>query len=511
MPRMKFVGKKGYCEALGDAQLDLLAFLCCCITFLGVVRIPGFFIALANKSKLNSKSFRVEMYYQALMTVLDWLVLPFVLLLILFPWRIPIVYREWKQRTNSWFRFTRSLTVRKEVFIQVGNGILDVPAFIMCGITIVFSPWRISILFNDLKGKTLYHKRGVMWEQFMMTLLDWLMILCAAVVIVTVVRAFTMLKILVESGKGSDRRWTVAQSFGMVLLDFLIIIPLLTLLITGYRTRKLFRKCILSGRTKCWAFGTDRDTLHEPTAHWYVLQRYCYFIRDIPFIIMGAITTILLWRSYFLWRDLTVGAKNTTGTPSDRSRYRRRQALYHFGMLFVDVLDIPFVLISMVIIVTVWRARPLLKGVLDRSLDRCTKRKHVLWMALMWLWDIPTAFALVLVTITVYRARQMFADLRLLWSKNSSTPSVTITVADDDEDDEENPVPQLGGGVGGIAPTTSAQNTNFDDKTWHMVVWVHFGRVLFDLPFPLLALLTLWRLPLLLLSLIHISEPTRPY
>lgn len=61
-----------------------------------------------------------------------------------------------------------------------------------------------------------------------------------------------------------------------------------------------------------------------------------------------------------------------------------------------------------------------------------------------------------------------------------------ITINYDPIPDEENPQPQT-------------------KKFWtyHSVVWVHFGKLLLDIPFPLLILFTLWRMPKLIYRLLN--------
>lgn len=51
-------------------------------------------------------------------------------------------------------------------------------------------------------------------------------------------------------------------------------------------------------------------------------------------------------------------------------------------------------------------------------------------------------------------------------------------------DEEENPLPES------------------TPWSYHSIVWKHFGRLLLDIPFPILLLFTLWRMPKCIYKLI---------
>lgn len=69
---------------------------------------------------------------------------------------------------------------------------------------------------------------------------------------------------------------------------------------------------------------------------------------------MGAVVTILLWRLVFMWKDIY----QATSTSQ-----RRKAAARHFAYLFMDIVDFPFVIASLIITITLWRAYPLWKGI----------------------------------------------------------------------------------------------------------------------------------------------------
>lgn len=135
---------------------------------------------------------------------------------------------------------------------------------------------------------------------------------------------------------------------------------------------------------------------------------------------MGLVITCLLWRAPFFWMDLY---RNNTSP--------RALVLYHFFMLFVDLIDIPFIFATVLVTVTVWRGVHFWKHTWPQKIKihsttgvaaanthsiyghpkRTAWRKHITFQFLYWCADIPTAFLALLVTLSVYRGRYMWRDL----------------------------------------------------------------------------------------------------
>lgn len=65
---------------------------------------------------------------------------------------------------------------------------------------------------------------------------------------------------------------------------------------------------------------------------------------------MGAVVCCLLYRVYWLGRDLHKARKEK------RINKARKAAVKHFLYLFVDIVDIPFALLGCLIAITGWRA-----------------------------------------------------------------------------------------------------------------------------------------------------------
>ena len=116
----------------------------------------------------------------------------------------------------------------------------------------------------------------------------------------------------------------------------------------------------------------------------------------------------------------------------------RKCAAIHFGMLFVDIIDIPFALCALVVILTGWRAVAFVKNFkIAMKISRAACRKTALKQFALWLLDIPTFFAFGFVIITVYRASYMIHGLQQWFASQSwtSTPE-PVSV----NNDTENPV-----------------------------------------------------------------------
>lgn len=97
-------------------------------------------------------------------------------------------------------------------------------------------------------------------------------------------------------------------------------------------------------------------------------------------------------------------------------------------MLFIDMIDVPFAFLGLMIVLTGWRF-PELYTNLSRAKTRNLCRKVVLSQFAFWLLDILTFFAFVIVMVTVYRAPQTLRNLHMWfssqhWGKNEDTSDV---------------------------------------------------------------------------------------
>ncbi len=118
-----------------------------------------------------------------------------------------------------------------------------------------------------------------------------------------------------------------------------------------------------------------------PSAQFTICTQFFKFLRDLPFILCGMIVTCLLWRAFFMWRDIL---------SATRASKRREAALYHFGMLFVDIIDLPFAVAALIITVTIWRAFHFWPLVVESTLTRNQRRKLITTQFGWWLLGISS-------------------------------------------------------------------------------------------------------------------------
>lgn len=213
---------------------------------------------------------------------------------------------------------------------------------------------------------------------------------------------------------------------------------------------------------------------------WYTCWQFCKIMRDVPFILLGIFILCCLWRAPFMLISMKKCTKDSE---------RRRKILYHFAMLFVDIIDVPFAFMALIITITIWRA-PNFWRRFAKETSRSDRRILVAKQFAYWLLDIPAAFCSLLVFLSIYRSRRMYIKLdeyvkalRLRKGGNSAPVPAPET--------EENPVPKS------------------DAWSWHIVAFKEFGELLIDIPFPILILLTLWRMPWTIKIMVNECEDAR--
>eukprot|EP01113_Clastostelium_recurvatum_P021007 TRINITY_DN2486_c0_g1_i5.p1 TRINITY_DN2486_c0_g1~~TRINITY_DN2486_c0_g1_i5.p1 ORF type:complete len:1371 (+),score=209.37 TRINITY_DN2486_c0_g1_i5:152-4264(+) len=506
LPQPELLGDNGFFKNLLSAQIDLLAFICFMITICLLVRIPFLIHLLLNDQVRRSrKTLRTHIFLQFVMTFVDLFIsVPFSLLLVFFPWRWRHNLHRLRKSSQQWevVRVHYKIKLRFFILLEFLNGVVDL--FILpLAIILLLTPWRILMLRNKIVAlrppKNSINKwRRKYMRQVLKAVVDLMCMLLGVFVVATLYRLPTMIMGLYRMKGTNDRRGVPALQFVYILLDLLTIITLPFLLITGYRIPKVVIRC-----RRSWGFVYAIDARigynaehpptyehPEPNAQKGLLKQFGHFVVDLPFILMGIIVLALIWRSFFLIRDL----KNATTAGE-----RRRRVAYHFGHLFVDIIDLPFALASLIMMVTIWRIYPFYKGAKNLTgQPRSAYRIFVLKQFAEWLLDIPAALGAVLVLITVYRAKYMIRGLKEIWRSSSGGGS------------NNNQQQIAGGGVGMVPPLAAPPAVpSLEDEelprpraqdsmkfmSWHRVVGRQVGLLLLDLPFPVLLLLTLWRLP----------------
>eukprot|EP00727_Mastigamoeba_balamuthi_P010595 m51a1_g6158 hypothetical protein (1933) ;mRNA; f:322974-330132 len=447
---------------VGQAWLDIFAMIASVPVALTLYRLPALLIPACKREfkaggeAVDAQHRRSMAWSQLALIFVDIFTLfwsaPIILVTI---YRIPILVRKWKKPTSNWsYKYNYEAkcfdapSAQGRAIVQAARVWYDIPFFAMA--LVLFCSWRSC------------HYIGKLWH---------------------IDHDATPDGEKPRKYRARMRRHTTLAQFGQFLIDVPIIV--MAAVVTAFmlwRAPIMWYQLTRPGRTT-----SDR--------RWIVVMCFLKFWVELPLALLALVVTGLLWRAFFMWRDL---ARNWKRTDYEHKWSKSLLIiLKHFGLLFIDLFDFPFAMLSLLIVVTLWRLHAFV-----RALRACTTRnqgrKAVLKELVLWLLDIPTFLAAALVVATVYRAPTMFRALRWhfknYFSKGNTqteatAPPVVLGTSDAAAADEENPAP-------------AASNAAEADTTWHKPVWANAGLVLLDVPFPVLLLLTVWRMPLCIKRLI---------
>ncbi|KAF2076672.1 hypothetical protein CYY_002042 [Polysphondylium violaceum] len=485
--KLAMVGKEGYFKGLGECVLDIGAMFSFLISVASVIRIPFMLIAAANNSSFPTESkrkLRTQFYRHLLLIPIDIIGLIFFLLTLVTVLRVKSLFSfiRKEQLGTPWrlcFNFTLRFVMVKQFCIAVLELFVLFFSFLF-----VLCPWRIKGCREEMKkANTQARAFTEMFLKELSCVADLIAIVCYAVTVVaTVYRIYYSVgKIKSKDTLKRMRKETFKQSL-MVLADILATVLMVIMLTNPYRIYKTIKR-----------IARERDDS-------YVIKVFIEFgkyIRDLPFVFMGLFTCIAVWRAPVMLYQIFRKCR--------RSREKRSAVLHHFVYVFIDIIDVPFILASLIILITLWRAYHFVVGFMYMK-NRNEQRKYVLKQIVAWFLDIPTFVALALVTITIYRLPATYRLLREYFKNKrfegqplepTNASQVAPPPLARDGDDEDNPAPQ-----------TSALG---QASSWRSIVLKQFVLVLIDIPFPILLLLTLWRLPILIGRLKEITDPSRKY
>ena len=403
------------------------------------------------------RKFRAQVRVELILLVLDCAVI--LSFLLNCPWR-------WKRTFCLLSKFpvtvcprlSEDINIRARVFSESINTFIDLALFSVSSVGLLV-PWRVLELVRAVVMQdTITKKRMAAATVGINAFLDLVCLPFFLVVLVTLYRFPFLCVEYYDAGvvehSAKRRRVQTIRHFLSIFVDILAFFSLVATVATVYRIPWLVHKI----RTRC-------NTLIDVDLA--ILLNLGLIIMDIPFIIMGAIVTCLLWRAFFLWRDIL---------QSNNADERRSYATKHFVSLICDIFDTPLVIMNCLIILTFWRAPCFII-----ELSHVNKRKHwrkaTLTQFKLWLLDIPTFILLALLVVTIYRVFNLYRELKLhftFWWQSSVLQTKEHTQAS-----EDNPMPQ-------------------NLVSWHLLVLKEFFELIKDIPFPVLALCTLWRIPFLL-------------
>ena len=174
-------------------------------------------------------------------------------------------------------------------------------------------------------------------------------------------------------------------------------------------------------------------------------------------------------------------------------------------------MDFPFLLLVIFLIVFGWRAY-ILKTRLEVIKDFWLRRKEIAKQALLVLFDLP-AIACAVILLISWRSLSLIRQLRQLWEEkteewNRAKEELEREAArardneDDssssDEDDADND------NITATPPANHQENAPMTkSKTFHEIIFGEFVDLLVDVPFVILGMLLLWRLPLFIRHMIR--------
>ena len=140
--------------------------------------------------------------------------------------------------------------------------------------------------------------------------------------------------------------------------------------------------------------------------------QFASLLLDLPFILLGLVASVILWRVPFMYRGLYL---------ADNASARRSVVTRHCCWFLVDVLDAVFLVLFAVIVGTCMRAGRLLRDIkadytwgdsIDDVELRCKLRLTVCLHSLLWLLDLPALILGLVICVTVWRAPRLVSLLR---------------------------------------------------------------------------------------------------
>jgi hypothetical protein len=202
---------------------------------------------------------------------------------------------------------------------------------------------------------------------------------------------------------------------------------------------------------------------------------------------------------------------------------------YNFALL---VIDVPFLLLLLPLIVCGWRGAAVL-ALWRRTDDYWAKRRGIATQFLLLLFDLPAAVCLAVLLVS-WRSASVARKLRALWiSTTAVTAAVSAAVTAPEAEASTATSAIDSSSTDAAASTTVEPDTGAKKKkrrsrqkssaassvteaapqhltSFHAIVFLEFGALVLDLPFVLASPLMLWRLPLFVKRLYQVPRPHRP-
>ena len=335
--------------------LDLLGLIFNVAACLTIIRFPMMIRQFADMDDLEE--WRYVGLVQFLIFIVDIPVMIAAAILVLTVFRMFPLCKELKENNCEWdiskqsheiyfSGFKTRKIIMKQFFLLLVD-LLFIPAALLCLLS-----WRCVIFIRAFKeASDQWEKRKTCFKQLLYLFLDipciilGLICMCTWRMPVIVYRWYKAYRDGTET-EWDTEKWYAFYHFGLLLIDIPCIVCFLVASVT-WRLPFMIRKL-----TKISMFDEDDEWKLRKLA---VAQFFLIFI-DIPCILCSLFVFVTIWRFPAFVRTVTSALRKKSG----RQWKVRRAAVVQFFIFFIDVTC--FLLCS-IIIVTLWRLKPLLQGI----------------------------------------------------------------------------------------------------------------------------------------------------
>jgi hypothetical protein len=162
---------------------------------------------------------------------------------------------------HPFFRTMNTFDFHVAIWSEFGNWTIDV-LLAFASLVTIFAPWRLvyalsalSSVWNDpnfqADGARLTKRRGVIWRQVWLTILDVAMLPILLILLVCLWRFVSLIYSVLDYNKTSDKPCTrknthphglILQQAGLLVMDIFVLLPALIVVLTVYRLPGYVRK-----------------------------------------------------------------------------------------------------------------------------------------------------------------------------------------------------------------------------------------------------------------------------
>eukprot|EP00002_Diphylleia_rotans_P030869 TRINITY_DN638_c0_g2_i1.p1 TRINITY_DN638_c0_g2~~TRINITY_DN638_c0_g2_i1.p1 ORF type:complete len:1561 (+),score=284.72 TRINITY_DN638_c0_g2_i1:71-4753(+) len=380
--------------------LDIICLMMGVIAFCSGIRtIP----LIGNLMKCDNRNdFRIACFVQFMVIFMD---IPCILMFfasLAVPWRIIPVIKAMAEASNASGNEYFIFELRYMAFAQFFLSLYDIPAF-LSGLISLMAPWRTvqcvtsywEIHKKHQNGKYYYDGdlRNEAMVQSLLIFVDIPCIMCGMFAMILPWRFIPTIESLWKcnkKNKETEHRWNsdlriLMVSQGILSMgDFFVSIMFVFTLISGIRTYQL-----ITALKEKWSKEYEQELCYYGQRRGVVVVEFGYLLLDIVTL---PITIILL----LSWR-----AKSAIDIMrGDEKAFDKKIALV--GQLFELVVDIPFVILFLFVVATLWRLVSLVRRLSESTSAK--QRRKACWQEFVGFWKNSIFFIpFLLIVASVYR------------------------------------------------------------------------------------------------------------